>query len=139
MEHAISILLFLFAGLLLLYAGLIAATKSTDLIPRDYAAKMEDKKRYAVQFAKVLAAVSLAPAIGGAAGLILGNGAAAVVTLAAFVLILWRASRWMDGEKRKASEKSLDKPGFPWYTRKAALNGSRSQSPGTAPPTASPY
>ena len=61
MEHAISILLFLFAGLLLLYAGLIAATKSADLIPRDYAAKK------AVQYL-ILQAFGLQPTAESAVG-----------------------------------------------------------------------
>lgn len=69
MEHAYSILKFLFAGALLLYAGLLAVSNDAKLILRNSAAKMTDHKRYATQFTKVIALTALAPALSGVAGL----------------------------------------------------------------------
>ena len=65
MEYAYSILMFCFAGMLLLYAGLLALTKDAGLIPRSEAVEMRDKKAYARQFAKVMALVALAPVLSG--------------------------------------------------------------------------
>ena len=65
MEYAYSILMFCFAGMLLLYAGLLALTGDVGLIPRNELVKMKDKKAYARQFAKVIALVALAPVLSG--------------------------------------------------------------------------
>lgn len=64
-----SILMFMFSGGLLLYAAILYLSKDVKMIPRDYAVKVTDKRRYAVQFAKVMALVALAPAYGGIVGL----------------------------------------------------------------------
>ena len=69
MQNA-AILMLIFAGAILLYALLIALTKDTGLIRKMYAVKVEDKKLYAVKFAKILAVVSIAPALSGIAGLL---------------------------------------------------------------------
>ena len=61
MEHAYSILMFCFAGALLLYGILLVATKDSGLIPRADSAEMKDKKAYAAQFGKVICATSLMP------------------------------------------------------------------------------
>ncbi len=81
----VAILMFIFSGAILLYALLLAWTKDVSLIRRSYAAKMKDKKAYAVQFAKVLAVTSIAPFLTGIVGLITENvffvGATFVVSL----------------------------------------------------------
>lgn len=69
MEYAYSILMFCFAGGILLYAALMSSGDAS-MIRRLYAAKVKDKKAYAKQFAKVLALVSLAPLSSGVAALI---------------------------------------------------------------------
>ena len=95
MEHAYSILMYLFAGALLLYAGLLAVSNDAKLIPRNSAVKMTDQKRYATQFAKVIALTALAPALSGIAGL--WNGLfAGVVLVAGFVICIRAGVRLMD-------------------------------------------
>lgn len=69
MQNA-AILMLIFAVAILLYALLIALTKDTGLIRKMYAVKVKDKKLYAVKFAKILAIVSIAPALSGIAGLL---------------------------------------------------------------------
>lgn len=59
--HPFCILMLVFSGAILLYAGLVALTKDYNLIPRGYAAAPKDKQAYAVAFAKVLALVALSP------------------------------------------------------------------------------
>ena len=73
MKYA-SILMLILSGALFLYAAILAKTKDSRLIARDYAAKMEDRKAYTKQFAKVLALVAASPLAGGIAGLITDNG-----------------------------------------------------------------
>ncbi|MBR2209087.1 MAG: hypothetical protein IJ859_09810 [Synergistaceae bacterium] len=73
MRYAFSILMFMFSGVIFLYALLLAWTKDITLVRRHYAVKMKDKKRYAVQFAKLLAVVSIAPALAGIAGIFTEN------------------------------------------------------------------
>ena len=51
----------IFSGAILFYALLLAWTKDVGLIGRSYSAKMNDRKKYAVQFTKVLALTAVAP------------------------------------------------------------------------------
>ena len=67
--NPLSILMFAFSGGLLLYAALLYLSKDVNMIPRSDAAKIADKRRYATQFAKVIALVALAPAYAGIVGL----------------------------------------------------------------------
>ena len=69
MESAFSILMFIFSGALLLYAGLVAVFGVT-LILRHWAAEIKDEKAYARRFAKILALTALAPALSGVVGLL---------------------------------------------------------------------
>ena len=71
MDNAIIFML-IFSGAILFYALLLAWTKDVGLIGRSYAAKMNDRKKYAVQFAKVLA-LTAAPALTGLAGFVTEN------------------------------------------------------------------
>ena len=64
MEYAYSILMFAFAVMILLYAALVAPG-NFDMIPRNYAVKVSNKKEYARKFAKVLCVVAISPAISG--------------------------------------------------------------------------
>lgn len=56
-----SILMFIFSGALLLYAGLLALTKDYALIPRGDAVAPRDKAAYVRAFAKAIAVAALAP------------------------------------------------------------------------------
>ena len=96
MEYPYTILLFCLAGLLLLYAGIVALTKSSLLIPRDFAAKIDDRKKYVSRFARVLALVALSPALAGLSGLFFSGVVPVIVFLVSFVLLMRRGIRWMD-------------------------------------------
>ena len=85
----ISTLMFIFSGAILLYALLLAWTKDIGLIARSYAAKISNKKQYAVKFAKILAFTAIAPAITGLACLITENILFfGVVFVASFVICI---------------------------------------------------
>lgn len=85
--HNFSILMLIFSGAILLYALILAWTKDIGLIRRNYAVKIKDKKVYAVQFAKVLAIISIAPLLTGLAGLVIKNGfALAAMLIVSFVI-----------------------------------------------------
>ncbi len=90
MNNAI-ILMLIFSGAILLYALLLAWTKDIGLIRRSYAAKIKDRKTYAVQFAKVLALTAIAPALAGLAGFVTENvlcfGLTFIISLIAFIRI----------------------------------------------------
>ncbi len=91
-----SILMFIFSGLLLLYALITAVTKSTAMLPYRYrrAAKMPDKKAYMTGVARTLALVGVVPALSGLA--FLWNGlAAAVVFVLGLIAALWLGVRLM--------------------------------------------
>ena len=56
-----AVLMLCFAGLLFLYAGLLAKTKDMRLIPYHYAAKPGNKEQYAERVAGIVAHTALAP------------------------------------------------------------------------------
>lgn len=74
-----SILMLCFSGALLLYAGLLALTRDPALIPRCDAAKVKDKRAYAVKVAKLVALAAVPPAHCAIAAVF--NGALAVSVL----------------------------------------------------------
>lgn len=91
MENGFAILLLILAGVFLIYAAIQGRTKAFGMVGRNYAVEArseEDKKAYAVSFAKILAAIGLILALGGACGLWFGNGAALGMMAAAFVLLV---------------------------------------------------
>ena len=59
MEYVYSIMMFCMAGGLLLYAGLLALAKDPMLIPKHWAAKMDNKKEYCLMIAKVVAVIAI--------------------------------------------------------------------------------
>ena len=85
MEYAFSIIMFIFGGVLLLYAGELAIFKSPKLIPRSYSAKMKDPKGYTVQFAKVIVLVSLPFLAAGVIGLFRWYIPAVIVLVGGFI------------------------------------------------------
>ena len=98
MDSICSIVLGVFAGALLLYAGLMALTKDYKILPirGQQAVKPKDPKRYTAQFAKVIALVAAAPAIGAIVG-IWSVIAAVVVTVAGIVVCIWLGTKIMRG------------------------------------------
>ena len=96
MEYAYSILMGIFAGALLLYAGLMALTKDYKILPfRSRASvKPKDPKKYTVQLAKVIALTAISPAISSLVGL--WNVIVAVVVLIVFcILFIWLGTKIM--------------------------------------------
>ena len=90
MEQGFSILMFIFAGALLLYAGLMALIKDYKMLP--YRARQsvtpKNPKKYMVQLAKIVALVAAMIAAGAAVAL--WNGAVgAVVMVFGAVAALW--------------------------------------------------
>lgn len=61
MDKYFGYLMFIFAGALWLYAIILYLTKDVGMIPRMHAVSVKDKRKYAEKFAKVIAAVALAP------------------------------------------------------------------------------
>ena len=73
MENVYSIFMFIFSGALLLYAGLLALTKDYLLLP--YRVKRavkpmskKERKSHMIKLAKIIALVSVSPALSGAVG-----------------------------------------------------------------------
>ena len=59
--HPFCILMLIFAGAILLYAGLLALTKDYGLIMRGYSTQPKDKKAYTMALAKMMAVVAMSP------------------------------------------------------------------------------
>lgn len=98
MEYAYSILMGIFAGALLLYAGLMALTKDYKMLPyrSQQAVKPKNPRLYMTQLAKVVALVALAPALSALAGL-WSLLAALIVLIAGLVGFLWLGTKLMRG------------------------------------------
>lgn len=96
MQYAYSIIMCAFAVALLIYAGLMALTKDYNMLPLRSRASVKPKnpKKYAFQLSKVIALVSVAPAISALIGLwnIL---VAAIVLILAVVLLIWLGTKIM--------------------------------------------
>lgn len=98
MEYGYSILMGIFAGALLLYAGLMALTKDYKMLPyrARQSVKPKNPKAYMTQLAKVVALVALAPALSAIVGL-WSMLAALIVLIAGFVVSLWLGTKLMRG------------------------------------------
>ena len=104
-ENGFAILMFIFGGALLLYAGILYWTKDSKMIPRNYASKQQGEK-YARQVAKIIALVSLAPMICGTAVL---NGKvkyAFIILIVAFAVLITAGVRTFtdEGETKEEDE-----------------------------------
>ena len=93
MEKAFPILMLFFAGAIILYALLLAATKDVKLIPRHQMAKIPDPKAYALRFAGIMGLVSIGPLACGIAGLIYDNKRAVIALIVGLVFSLWGATQ----------------------------------------------
>ena len=98
MEYAYSILMGIFALAILAYAGLMALTKDYNILPvrAQQSVKPKDTKRYMTQLAKVVALVSLSPALSALTGL-WNTVAALVVLIGSMILFIWLGTRIMRG------------------------------------------
>ena len=95
MEHAFSILMFIFGGMLLVYSAVLFATGDIKLVFRHWAAEIKDDKEYARRFAGVMALVALAPVIGGITAFFAPPLVTGIVMAASFIVFLCLGVRIM--------------------------------------------
>ena len=96
MEYAYSILMGIFAGALLLFAGLMALTKDYKMLPfrSRQSVKPKDPKKYAFQLSKVIALVALSPALSALLGL-WNNIVAVIALIVSMILFIWLGTKIM--------------------------------------------
>ena len=96
MEHGYSIIMAVFAGAILLYAGLMALTKNYNILPvrARQSVKPNNPKEYMAKFAKVTALVSLSPALSALAAL-LNLIAGLAVFIGSMILFIWIGTKIM--------------------------------------------
>ena len=94
MEQGFSVLMFIFAGLILLYAALMAITKDYNMLPvrARVSVKPKDPKKYMVQLSKIVALVALAIALGAAVAL-WNPAVGGIVMIAGVIAVLWAGTR----------------------------------------------
>ena len=94
MKHGFSILMFIFAGAILLYAALMAITKDYKMLPfrARRSVKPKNPKKYMIQLSKIVALAALAIALGAAVSL-WNNAIGAVVLVAGVILVLWAGTK----------------------------------------------
>ena len=95
MEYAFAYLTFAFGGMLLLYAVILAMTRDVRMIPRSYAAQMDNPREYARKFAGFLALIALACIGAGCLSLAAGPAVGGIVLVPALVLAFWAGLRMM--------------------------------------------
>ena len=98
MEYGYSILMGIFAGLILIYAGLMALSKDYKMLPLRARVSVQPKneKQYAKQLAKAIALVALAPALSALTGL-WNMIAALIVLVVSAVVFIWIGTKIMRG------------------------------------------
>lgn len=98
MEYGYSILMGIFAGLILIYAGLMALTKDYKMLPlrARVSVQPKDEKRYMKQLAKVVALVALAPALSALTGL-WNMIVALIVLVVSAIVFIWLGTKIMRG------------------------------------------
>ncbi|MBR1731447.1 MAG: hypothetical protein IJ725_03320 [Ruminococcus sp.] len=94
MEYGYSILMGIFAGALLLYAGVMALFKDYKMLPfrTRTSVKPKNEKEYMKQLAKVIALAACSPALSVLVGL-WNIAAALVVLIASGVLFIWLGAK----------------------------------------------
>lgn len=98
MEYGYSILMGIFSGLILIYAGLMALTKDYKMLPlrATVSVKPKNEKLYMKQLAKVVALVALAPALSALTGL-WNMIAALIVLVVSAIVFIWLGTKIMRG------------------------------------------
>ena len=96
MDNGFSILMFIFAGAILIYAALMAITKDYHMLPyrATNSVKPKDPKAYTFELSKVIALVALAPALTGVAAY--WNAVLAVfVFIGGLIVTIWIGTKIM--------------------------------------------
>lgn len=99
MEQGFAILMFLFAGALLLYAALLAVTKNYHLLPyrATVSVKPKNPKKYTLQLAKTIALAAAGIALGAAVALRY-PAVGAVVIVAGVAAACWAGTKIVKNE-----------------------------------------
>ena len=98
MENGIFYLMLGFAGLMLLYAALLAVTQDTGLIPRGQVSKTKNKKRYARKVAAICGMIGLIVLSAGLVGLWISPLGALISLAAGLIFSLWCSTLIMKDE-----------------------------------------
>jgi len=98
-EQGFSILMFIFAAALLLYAVILAIRKDYNMLPyrATVSVKPKNPEEYTVQLAKVIALVSVAIALGAAAAL-WNEAAGAIVMIIGVIGSIWLGTKIVKNE-----------------------------------------
>lgn len=103
MENVYSIFMFIFSGVLLLYAALLALTKDYLLLP--YRVKRavkpmskKERKSHMIKLAKIIALVSVSPALSGTVGF-WNIYVALFVLIAGTVAAIWLGTKLISTQK----------------------------------------
>lgn len=90
MEYGFSILMTIFSAVLLLYAGMMALFKDYKMLPfrAQISVKPKNKKKYMMQFAKVIALLAVSPALSALIGL-WNLLVAMIVLIIATIFFIW--------------------------------------------------
>ena len=96
MEYGFSILMFILAAALFVYAALMAFTKDYNILPwkATVSVNPKDKRAYTFQFSKVIALVAAAIAVGAAVGLLYVI-AGLIVLIAAVIAAIYAGTKIM--------------------------------------------
>ncbi|MBQ9010530.1 MAG: hypothetical protein IJ088_14580 [Clostridia bacterium] len=94
MESGFSILMFIFAGAILLYAAVMAITKNYNMLPYRSRVSVRPKnpERYMVQLSRIVALTGLAIAAGAAVAL-WNQMAGAIVMIIGVIASLWAGTK----------------------------------------------
>lgn len=94
MENGYSVIMLIFSGALLLYAGLMALTKDYTLLPLRVrrAVKPKNRKQYVIMLSKIIALVATAPSLSALVGF-WNIWAALVVLIAGTAAAIWLGIR----------------------------------------------
>ena len=100
MDQGFSILMFIFAGAILLYAAAMAITKDYNMLPyrSRVSVKPKNPEKYMVELAKIVALTAAAIAIGAAVAL-WNFAAGAVVMIVGVILALWAGTKIIEKVK----------------------------------------
>ena len=99
MDQYASIFMLIFAGVLLLYAFLLAVTKDYKMLPyrAQVPVKPKNPKKYTVQLAKVVALVAIGIAIGAGFGL-WNMAVGAIVMVVCVIAAIWFGTKFVKDE-----------------------------------------
>ena len=94
MEQGFSILMFIFAGAILVYAAIMAITKDYNMLPyrAQVSVKPKNPEKYMVQLAKIVALTAVAIALGAAAAL-WNMAIGGIVMIVGVILALWAGTK----------------------------------------------